>query len=227
MTSILLLLYIFSPFFTFHFPPSTSLRVPRELSAKVTMVGFPACPAHSIDALVAMGDGLVILVATGWKSLGFPNRIRSWTFTSSIHCSNLVMIPGAKFMNGRSYLEQLEDHTQNGDQHHQYQYVMMINDVKKQLNMISQTFHLPISSHLPIFAHVKLVVRLKDSKAKAFPSKICANAPLSKAWPSNKTANIRHWVSWNHGNFKVTPTNANTNPPKNKALKDYWQIIVP
>ena len=38
--------------FIFHPTTSGLSEFPRELSAKVTMVGFPACPAHNIDALV-------------------------------------------------------------------------------------------------------------------------------------------------------------------------------
>lgn len=84
----------------FHFPSSTSRlsEFPRELSAKVTMVGFPACPAHNIDALVfRWGDGPRPRPHPwGWpsrvaKSLRFPQRNQS----ADLHQQHSLQWPGS------------------------------------------------------------------------------------------------------------------------------------
>ena len=137
----------------------------------------------------SLGDGHPGLA----KSLRFPQRSQ----ILDLHQQHSLQWPGSDtwsrnlWMNG-SYHATRKITPKHWDQ--QWSIPLMCNDDQWCQKQTKYDFPNLPSSHIfpisPIFAHVKLVVRLKDSKAKAFPSKICANSPLSKAWRSNKTANI-------------------------------------
>ncbi len=173
---------IFSPtsYLPPYFHPQTSYpfsEFPRELSAKVTMVGFPACPAHNIDASVGRnGLGWVFsrhLLATV-EITGFPKRNQ----ILDLHQQHSLQWPGSdtwksmfetnlrftmSVMNGsvlilfmsRVYLwmedptMQLEDHTRIGINNDEYHHYRCNDDewCVKNNSIIPQIFHLPISSH--------------------------------------------------------------------------------
>ena len=93
----------------FHFPSSTSQSSHVNYRQRWPWSVFQLVPHTTsmpwfFDGGMGLGLGLILGDGhPGWPNhSGFPNGIRARTFTSSIHCSDLVVIPGGTMsvMNG-------------------------------------------------------------------------------------------------------------------------------